>query len=35
MTIQNLEVIDIGLANESTGSDSLYLAFNKSIPFFI
>jgi hypothetical protein len=30
MTIQNLEVIDIGLANESTGSDSLYLAFNKT-----
>ena len=30
MTIGNLEVIDIGLANESTGSDSLYLAFNKT-----
>jgi hypothetical protein len=30
MTIGNLEVIDIGLPNESTGSDSLYLAFNKS-----
>jgi hypothetical protein len=30
MTIGNLEVIDIGLPNESTGSDSLYLAFNKT-----
>ena len=30
MTIGNLEVIDIGFANESTGSDSLYLAFNKT-----
>lgn len=30
MTIGNLEVIDIGVANESTGSDSLYLAFNKT-----
>jgi hypothetical protein len=30
MTIGNLEVIDMGLPNESTGSDSLYLAFNKT-----
>ncbi len=30
MTIGNLEVIDIGLQNESAGSDSLYLAFNKT-----
>jgi hypothetical protein len=30
MAIGNLEVIQIGLPNESTGSDSLYLAFNKS-----
>lgn len=30
MTIGNLEVIGIGLPNESTGSDSLYLAFNKT-----
>lgn len=30
MAIGNLEVIQVGLPNESTGSDSLYLAFNKS-----
>lgn len=30
MAIGNLQVIDIGLPNESTGSDSLYLAFNKT-----
>ena len=30
MAISGLEVIDIGLQNESTGSDSLYLAFNKT-----
>lgn len=30
MAISGLQVIDIGLQNESTGSDSLYLAFNKT-----
>lgn len=30
MAIGNLEVIQVGLPNESTGSDSLYLAFNKA-----
>lgn len=30
MAIGNLQVIDIGLQNESAGSDSLYLAFNKT-----
>jgi hypothetical protein len=30
MAISELQVIDIGLQNESTGSDSLYLAFNKT-----
>ena len=30
MAIGNLEVINIGLQNESTGSDSLFLAFNKA-----
>jgi len=30
MAIGNLEVIQIGLPNESTGSDSLYLAFNRT-----
>ena len=30
MAIGNLQIIDIGLQNESAGSDSLYLAFNKT-----
>ena len=30
MAISGLQVIDIGLQNESTGSDSLYTAFNKT-----
>ena len=30
MAIGNLQVIDIGLPNESTGSDSLYTAFTKT-----
>lgn len=30
MAISGLQVINIGLQNESTGSDSLYTAFNKS-----
>lgn len=30
MAISGLQVIDIGLQNESTGSDSLYTAFNKA-----
>ena len=30
MAISGLQVINIGLQNESTGSDSLYLAFNKT-----
>jgi len=30
MAILGLQVIDIGLQNESTGSDSLYTAFNKT-----
>jgi len=30
MAIGNLEVIQVGLPNESIGSDSLYLAFNKA-----
>ena len=30
MAIGNLEVIGVGLPNESIGSDSLYLAFNKT-----
>ena len=35
MAISGLEVIDIGLQNESTGSDSLYLAFNKTKNNFV
>ena len=30
MAISGLQVINIGLQNESTGSDSLYTAFNKT-----
>lgn len=30
MAIANLEVINVGLQNQSVGSDSLYLAFNKT-----
>ena len=30
MAIQGLQEINIGLPNESTGSDSLYAAFNKT-----
>ena len=30
MAISGLQVINIGLQNESTGSDSLYTAFNKA-----
>lgn len=30
MAIGNLEVINVGLQNQSAGSDSLYLAFNKT-----
>ena len=35
MAISGLQVIDIGLQNESTGSDSLYLAFNKTKNNFV
>jgi len=30
MAISGLQIINIGLPNESTGSDSLYTAFNKT-----
>ena len=30
MAISGLQIIDVGLQNESTGSDSLYTAFNKT-----
>lgn len=34
MAIGNIQVIQVGLPNESTGSDSLYSAFNKTVTNF-
>jgi hypothetical protein len=34
MAIGNIQVIQVGLPNESTGSDSLYTAFNKTVTNF-
>jgi len=34
MAISGIQVIQVGLPNESAGSDSLYSAFNKTVTNF-